>query len=207
MILLACAVERELGTWTPPASVTVLITGVGPVESACAVTRALAESKYDLVVSAGIGGAFDGAARIGDGVVVAEERFELSREDGSSIVLPDGEPIVETARSEPSLVRRLQERGVQALHGITVSRATSAETTAERLARDGAQIESLEGFAVLRACRRASVAAIEVRGISNRVGARERSGWDFAAGVAGCTRVLTVLFEIVTISEQTASWH
>lgn len=205
MILLACAVERELGAWTPPASVTTLITGVGPVEAACAVTCALAERTYELVVSAGIAGAFDGAARIGDGVVIAEETFELSREDGTPIVLPGGEPIVETAHAEPSLVQTLRQRGFTPMRGITVSRATTSEATAERLARNGAQVESLEGFAVLRACRRAGLAAIEVRGISNRAGARERSSWDFAAGVAGLTRVLTVLFEVVAAGERTAS--
>ena len=54
----------------------------------------------------------------------------------------------------------------------------------------------MEGFAALRAAQRAGVPAIELRGISNRCGDREASGWDFAAGLAGLQRVLGALFEL-----------
>ncbi|MGB8520684.1 MAG: hypothetical protein WCD38_11040, partial [Candidatus Tumulicola sp.] len=155
---------------------------------------------YALVVNAGLAGAFDGAARIGDGVVVADDDFELGLEDGRPIALPDGERVVATAASDPEIVRGLSARGFAALRGITVARVTSSEDTARRLAARGAQIESMEGFAVLRACRRAGVPAVELRGISNRVGARERSGWDFASGVAGLTRVVEALFAVVDTS-------
>jgi futalosine hydrolase len=102
--------------------------------------------------------------------------------------------VVDTARSDPALVARLAGRGFAALRGITVSRVTASDETAARLARLGAQIESMEGFAVLRAAERAGVPAIEVRGISNRVGSRDRSGWDFDAGLAGLARVMHALF-------------
>jgi futalosine hydrolase len=54
----------------------------------------------------------------------------------------------------------------------------------------------MEGFGALRAAQRAGVPAIEVRGISNRCGARESSGWDFGAGIAGLARVSNALFEL-----------
>jgi futalosine hydrolase len=74
---------------------------------------------------------------------------------------------------------------------------TASDETASRLAARGAQIESMEGFAVLRAAERAGVRAIEVRGISNRCGARESSGWDFAAGTTGLQRVVEALFDVL----------
>lgn len=200
MILFACAVARELGSWAQRADVETLVMGVGPVEAAAAVSGALARRRYALVVNAGLAGAFDGAARIGDGIVVSDDDFELGLEDGRPIALPDGERVVATAASDPEIVRSLSARGFAALHGITVARVTSSEDTARRLAARGAQIESMEGFAVLRACRRAGVPAVEVRGISNRVGARELSGWDFASGVAGLTRVVEALFAVVDTS-------
>jgi futalosine hydrolase len=196
VILLACAVARELDSLGGRPDVDALVTGVGPVEAAAAVAHALAVRRYALVVNAGIAGAFDGAARIGDGVVVADDSFELGREDGRPIALPDGERVVETARSDAALVERLSARGFTAVRGITVARVTSSEATAERLARRGAQVESMEGFGVLRACERAGVAAVELRGISNRVGARERAGWDFAAGILGLTRIVEAFFDL-----------
>ncbi|HEX3369724.1 MAG TPA: futalosine hydrolase [Candidatus Cybelea sp.] len=199
MILLCCAVEAELAFWHPRGGVDMLVSGVGPVEAASAVAAALANDKYRLVVNAGIAGAFDGAAAIGDGVVVSEERMELRLESGEAFSLPRGASTVESARSDASLVARLQAAGFAALRGVTVSRVTSSEATAQRLAQSlGAQVESMEGFAVLRAAERAGIAAIEVRGISNRCGARERSGWDFAAGVSGLRNVAAALLELCT---------
>jgi futalosine hydrolase len=196
-VLVACAVDREVGNWAHRHGVETVVTGIGPVEAASAVARALALHRYRLVVSAGIGGAFDGAALLGDGVIVGEESFELSLENGRPISLPGGQTAVEKARSDPALVALLRAKGFASLRGVTVARVTSSEETAARLAGLGAQAESMEGFAVLRACERAGVPAIELRGISNRVGSRERSGWNFDAGLSGLARIAQALFEIV----------
>jgi futalosine hydrolase len=198
VILLACAVSKELEFWRERDGVERLVMGLGPVEAASSVAEALSRQTYELVVNAGIAGTFDGAARIGDGIVVGEERIELNLENGEAIGLPRGERVVESALSESSLVAALGAKGFPMMRGITVSRVTSTAETARRLAESyGAQVESMEGFAVLRAAQRAGVAAIEVRGISNRCGARERSGWDFAAGVTGLERVTRALFDIL----------
>lgn len=198
MILLCSAVEAELAFWTPRDDVERIVTGVGPVEAACSIAAALARHRYEFVVNAGLGGAFDGAAQIGDGVAVAQECIEVRLETGESFSLPKGEHTVETATSSPDLVARLKSAGFPILRGITVSRVTSTDETAQRLATAyGAQVESMEGFAALRAAERAGVPAIEVRGISNRCGARERSGWNFAAGIAGLRRIMEALFECI----------
>ena len=203
MILLACAVDRELAGFDAPRGVETLVTGVGPVEAASAVARALAGGSYDLVLSGGIAGAFDGAAAVGEGVALAEDAIELSLEDGRAIALPGGARVVDRVRSDPALVGALRARGIPVLCGITVARVTATEATAARLAKL-APVETMEGFAVLRAAQRAGVAALGVRGISNRAGARERSGWDFDAGAAGLRRVLRAVFEIVDASRATA---
>ena len=65
MILLCCAVGAELGFWKERDGVDKLTLGVGPVEAAAAVATALANRDYSLVVNAGLGGAFSGAAQIG----------------------------------------------------------------------------------------------------------------------------------------------
>jgi futalosine hydrolase len=198
VILLACAVGGELGFWENRSDVTTLVTGVGPVEASCALAAALRERDYELVINAGLAGAFDGACGIGDGVVVSEDRLELDLEDGTPLKLPRGERTVQTAHSDSVLAERLAARGFPLVRGVTVCRVTSSETTARRLAAAvGAQVESMEGFAALRAAERAGVPAIELRGISNRCGDRTSSGWDFAAGLAGLQRVTNALFELI----------
>ena len=149
------------------------------------------------MINAGLAGPFDGAAAIGDGVVVTDDAIELGLESGLPISLPRGETVIDRARSDAPLVARLHAKGFAALRGVTVSRVTCTDATARRLATElGAQVESMEGFAALRAAERAGVPAIELRGISNRCGARESSGWDFAAGIAGLRRILDAFFEL-----------
>jgi futalosine hydrolase len=196
VILLACAVEAELRFWTSREDVATLVTGIGAVEASCALTAALTRRRYRLVVNAGLAGAFDGAAAVGDGVVVADDAIELDLESGAPLVLPDGAQIVDRAASDAALVAQLRAKGFPALRGITVGRVTSSEATAARLARHGAQVESMEGFAALRAAELAGIPAIELRGISNRCGERESSGWNFAAGLTGLQRVLEALFDL-----------
>lgn len=198
MILVTCAVGKELAFFKSQPHVEMLVTGVGPVEAAASVSRALAQSGYDLVVNAGIAGAFEGVAEIGEGVVVADEMFELDLETGVGISLPDGAHIVDRTGSDLTLVDRLAELGFRSVRGITVPRVTATDASAARLAAFGAGVESMEGFAVLRAAQIAGVAAIEVRGISNIVCDRKNSRWDFAAGVQGVQTILNALLSLVT---------
>ena len=195
MILLACAVEAEFRFWRPRPDVETLATGVGPVEAAAATAAALASRRYDLVVNAGIAGVFGDAAPIGDGVVVSTDTMAIALESGEAIELPHGERTIEEAHSDRALVRSLQAAGFPALRGVTVAGVTCTDSTARALMQRGAQVETMEGFAVLRAAERAGVPAIELRGISNRCGDRARSGWDFAAGMNGLERIAAVFFE------------
>ncbi len=194
MILLTSAVERELAFWRTRADVTRLVTGVGPVEAACRVSAALAQGHYSLVVNAGIAGTLDDAVAIGEATIVGVEHFELALESGAAIELPDGEAIVADAFSDPALVARLQADGFPVVRGITVSRVTASAQTARRYAQLGAQVESMEGFAVLRAAQLAGVPAIELRAISNRCGAPEHADWNFPAGFSGVQRIVEALF-------------
>ncbi len=200
MILLVGAVAQEVDWLGSRADVETLICGLGPVEAAARVARALATRRYDVVVNAGIAGAFPGVADVGDGVVVGEELFELNLEDGSAIVLPPGTLVADRVPADTQLIEAVTALGFPLVRGITVSRATSTDSTAARLQQRGAEIETMEGFAVIRAAQLAGVPAIEVRGISNIVGDREKSRWDFAAGVSGLRKVLNATLDLLHTS-------
>ena len=197
MILIACAVGKELEFFRARPHVELLVTGIGPVEAAAAVSRALAQSSYDYVINAGIAGAFDGSAAVGDAVVVSDDFLQLDLETGAAIALPDGLRVIDRAASDLVLVDRLVERGFPSVRGITVPRVTATDETAAKLRALGAGVESMEGFAVLRAAEIAGVPAVEVRGISNLVCERSRSRWDFAAGVRGAERILDAVLSIL----------
>ncbi|MDQ2679400.1 MAG: futalosine hydrolase [Candidatus Eremiobacteraeota bacterium] len=196
MILITCAVGKELAFFAGEPHVELLVTGIGPVEAAASVARALAQSRYDLVINAGIAGAFGGGPKIGAGVIVSEECIELGLETGEPLLLPDRARTIDRVTSDLRFVDLAVERGVSAVRGLTVSAVTATDATAARLAKLDVQIESMEGFAVLRAAEMAGVSAIEVRGISNYVGDRSRSKWNFEDGVRGLERVLTVVLAL-----------
>ncbi len=197
MILLVCAVAKELEWLNSRAGVELLVAGIGPVDAAARVAKALAQSRYDVVVNAGIAGALPGAADVGDGVVVGEELIELNLETGERITLPDGNIIVDRVPADAQLVEAITALGFPLVRGITVSRVTSTDATAHRLRERGAEVESMEGFSVMRAAQLAGVPCVEVRGISNVVGDRAKSGWNFDAGVRGLRRVLNATLDLL----------
>lgn len=184
MILIVCALPQELRGFTETGGLELFPCGVGPVEAAIRTARKLASAPYAAVINAGIGGAFPGRARVGDTVLVVRDTFaDFGLEGGGALALPPGTLVAE-AEADRGLLARLA--GTTALPrgtGITVSAVTATAATGERLARTyAADVESMEGFAVLRAASLAGVPALEVRGIANYVGERVSNGWDFAAG-------------------------
>lgn len=196
MILLVCAVAAELAFLEPSARYDVLATGIGPVEAASAVATALARKVYSLVVNAGIAGAFAGRATIGEAVVVECDHFaQLGTEDGEP--LGDGSVLVSQVRSDTRLVEALAERGYRRGTGVTVACVTRTAQTAATLAqRYDATLESMEGFAVLRAASLAGVRALEVRGISNIVGPRQPGSFDFEGARTALGPLIASILEI-----------
>ncbi len=197
MILLVCAVAQELEWLGPRAGVETLVSGLGPVDAAVRVARALAVQRYDVVVNAGIAGAFRGVAHVGDGVVVGEELLEMQQETGAPLVLPPGNLIADRVPADSHLIEAITALGFPLVRGITVTHVTATDATAQRLRARGAEIETMEGFAVMRAAQLGNVPAIEVRGISNVVGDRASGEWDFAAGVTGLRRVLNATLDLL----------
>jgi futalosine hydrolase len=197
MILLVSAVAQELDWLGPRAGVETLVSGIGPVDAAARVSRALAAQRYDVVINAGIAGVFEGVAKIGDGVVVGEELYELMQETGAPLALPPGNLIAERVPADTQLIEAVTALGFPLVRGITVSHVTSTEATAQRLRARGAEVESMEGFAVLRAAQLANIPAIELRGISNFVGDRSKSGWDFNAGLSGLRSIVNATLDLL----------
>ncbi len=193
MILVAAATPQEIAFLEARPDVEQLITGVGPVEAAARLSRALLQRRYDLVVNAGIAGVYDREAEIGEGLVVVEDRLALELETGTPLSLPAGLFVHDRAVSDPTIVEALAELGFRRARGITVTRVTATDATAKRRSESGAEIESMEGFAILRAAEIAGVRAIELRGVSNYAGERSRSQWDFAAGAKGLAQIVTAL--------------
>jgi len=200
-VLVVCAVARELAELAPREGVDVLAVGVGPVEAALGTARALAQRRYRAVINAGIAGGFRDRCAVGDVVVVTREEYvELGLEDGGGFPLPDGAQLERTVEADAGLVAPFVG-GIAAVilgRGVTSATVTSTDARARVLAlRYRADVESMEGFAVLRAAREAGVPGIEIRGVSNLVGDRATNEWDFAAGARGAVETTRTLLDVL----------
>jgi futalosine hydrolase len=184
MILVVSALLPELRYFEPREGVELFGCGVGPVEAAAETARKLAERRYDAVINAGIAGAFRQRARIGDAILISDETLaELGLEGGGPLSLPGGATLIERCEADGTLLGRAKTSGLAIGRGLTVAQITTTDATARRLReRYASDVESMEGFAVLRAAALARVPAIEIRGISNYVGDRAASQWNFDAG-------------------------
>ncbi len=201
MILVVCALLPELRYFEPREGVEIFGCGVGPVEAAAETARKLAERRYDAVINAGIAGAFRERARIGDAVLIREETLaELGLEGGGALSLPGGAKLVERCEAGAALFAQASSSGLVTGCGLTVAQITTTDATARRLReRYAADVESMEGFSVLRAAALAHTPAIEVRGISNYVGDRAASEWNFEAGARAAAAGLVAVLDRLTV--------
>jgi len=193
-VLICCSTPREsegLPSNIAGRTVRILETGVGPVNAAFALTRALTATPTSIVIICGVGGAYPGSGLdIGDAVCASTERFgDLGAESAEGFLeLPAlGFPIVH-GRPADSAVLTLDlfplERRVPF---VTCATCSGTDARAAELAqRTGGAVESMEGAALVQVAQLMGARVAEVRGISNHAGRRDRSAWriDEAAAAA-----------------------
>ncbi|GAC1574430.1 MAG: futalosine hydrolase [Candidatus Elarobacter sp.] len=200
-VLVVCAVAQELAALRERDGVDVVAVGVGPVEAAIGTARALAAAPYDACINAGIAGGFRDRCTVGDAVVCTREDYaELGLEDGSAFPLPGGLELVRMVEADAILMRPFLDGLIPVILGRGVTSATVTSTTARALVlahRFRSDVESMEGFAVLRAAREAGVPAIEIRGVSNLVGERATNEWNFRAGAEAAVATTEALLDVL----------
>lgn len=189
----------------------VLAGGVGPAIIAASTAAALttAADSYRLVISAGIGGGFDGQADIGDIVVstgITAADLGAETPDGERFLSVDelGFGSARVAVDEVQahrLTDALFTAGMRACAGqaLTVSTATGSAEQAARLAArvPGAASEGMEGYGVAAAAQLAGIPILELRAISNRVGPRDKSAWRIGEALGRLAQAASVLKEVL----------
>ena len=134
------------------------VCGIGPVEAAISVTRALAARTPDAVLHVGIAG--------------ARAIEPLSLVLGSESVYCDMRariPVVDRVAPDAALFERVHAALPDA-HVLPIGTSAAVGGAA------ACDVEAMEGFGVLRACEDAGVPAVELRVVSNRFGETE---WRF----------------------------
>lgn len=177
------------------AHVPVIVTGVGAVNAACALSRFLEREGAHAIVSCGIGGAYaDSGLPLATAVWAESECYgDLgAASDGGFLDMRAlGFPVI--GGPEPvynDLPIAIRPRGRTARF-VTVNTGTGDDATArEMAARTGGGVENMEGAAIAHVAALYGIPAGEVRGISNSVGRRDRSAWRVKDAAAAAQEAL-----------------
>jgi futalosine hydrolase len=162
--------------------VTIVCTGVGPVNAAHAVTVAITQRRPDAILVCGVGGAYPGSGLAVGDVVCAD--IECYGDLGASSpagfldmrslgfpIIPGSPPVYNDLPLQVSPVARR-------VKFVTVSTCTGIDDVAREIeARTGGAVENMEGAAVAHVACLHGIPAGELRGISNLVTNREISAW------------------------------
>lgn len=174
----------------------VRVSGAGVGMAAACAAAVLVSGTYALAVSAGIGGGFADLAPVGslviaDAIIAADLGAETPEDFRTAEELGFGE---NSMSADAALAGRLQEvlarqRPSLKVHAgpvLTVATATGTAATAEKWKRRHplAAAEGMEGFGVACAARQHGVPCMELRGISNAVGPRDRAAWRIGDALA-----------------------
>ncbi len=177
-----------------------LITGVGMVNTAQALAAEMERQKPDMVIQAGIGGAFEESGlRIGDVAVATREQYihaGIAAEDAVPLTplpfdLVEGVPstregifevdsrLARKAQAILSKSRLTDGRGIETGPFITVSTITGYREKAARLYEAYVPlIEAMEGAAAAHVALLYAVPFLEIRAVSNYCGCRDKAAWD-----------------------------
>lgn len=189
---------------------TVLAGGVGAAAVAAATAATLARAEfegaaYDVVVNAGIGGAFAESARLGD-LLVAERivAADLGADSAEGFLSVEELGFGTTAYAGVALDRlKAGESGAGVEFGVVrgdVLTVNTATGTAERAAwlrkrYPDAVGEAMEGYGVAAAAARFGLPVVEVRAVSNLIGPRDRSAWRIGEALAVLTGAAAPIVE------------
>jgi futalosine hydrolase len=177
--------------------VEILITGVGAVPTAFALTRFA--NDYDLIINIGIAGSYNSKYSIGDVVCVKEDAFGDYGIDDRGIFKPlsglnfSGNTLYSTIQyiNDPWIESSYNYLNLPLVKGLTLSTASGSKEKIDKIIEYwGADIETMEGASVFYVCKQLNKPFICIRSISNMVEPRDKSKWETGKAIENLDKSL-----------------
>ncbi|MCW3109255.1 MAG: mqnB [Segetibacter sp.] len=173
--------------------------GVGILSACFSIAKMIFEQKPDLVIQAGIAGTFDNNNTLGKVVAVKDEMLADTgvEENGSFKDLFDLN--LQQENLFPFAGRKLHNIFLNELNylqldevtGITINEITTRTERIEALkAKYHPAIESMEGASLHYCCLQTSTPFIQIRAISNYIGERDKTKWNFKDAFENLTGII-----------------
>ena len=166
-------------------SADVLITGVGIPATVFHLTKQLAQKEYDLVIQAGIAGAFNNTLVAGSVAMIETDTFgDIGIDEKGNF-----KTLFETGLAHENdfpfsngwLLNEHEyftHPSLPVAKGITVNKIIDDEIQIKRIQEKfGADIESMEGAAFHYVCLQQKIKFLQLRSISNIAGERDKTKW------------------------------
>jgi futalosine hydrolase len=203
-ILIVVATELEAARLpTLERSITV-VSGIGAVNAALATQAGILEHHPSMILSVGIGGAYPSSGlQPSDAAVSSQIIYAgLGAMDGEDFLDLEqlGFPLLERNGTKIFNILPVSElsrdfaEAAGIAHGsfLTLETVTGSFETASRLEAQvpGALVEGMEGAGVAHVALKHNIPCLEVRGISNMVGPRDRSKWKIPEAMQALSKAL-----------------
>ena len=203
-ILITAATEMELDPFLKRfPSADYLITGVGAPIAMYKLLHQLHQMEYAYVLQVGIAGTFSSNLNLGEAVLVSHDcfadigvmenktfqsAFDLGFHNRHQFPFQDGWLINEGTIISDSSLKKAK--------GLTVNLLTDEKSYIKQFdIKYDADLESMEGAAFHYVCLQQHIPFLQIRGISNKVGERDKSKWKIKEAVATSNDILIDIYE------------
>jgi futalosine hydrolase len=198
-LLIVAATEFEIAPFVKEkTNAEILITGVGIPATVFHLTQKLAGKKYDLIIQAGIAGTFNEQLDLAEVVFVKEDAFaDLGIEENGNFntlfetgfIKKNDFPYTDEWLVNP--ISLSDKNNLFVAKGITVNKIgddhLQNKMIQEKFLPD---VESMEGAAFHYVCLQQKIKFLQLRGISNQVGQRDKSKWKLKESVENLNKEL-----------------
>lgn len=182
--------------------------GIGKVNAASSATAVIENYPVRAVINFGVGGAYpDAGLNIGDVAIASKEIYGdegVFTAAGIKGIKEIGIPLVRIGKTKyfnefpldpPSIPFPKDENNMNIMiktgNFITVSAVSGSQKRAKDLGkRFGAVCENMEGAAIAQVCALYELPMIELRGISNMAGVRDKRKWNLKIASENCQKLV-----------------
>ena len=187
----------------------VSITGVGCPVSVYSITKAIERYRPSVIIQAGIAGGFDRTMPLGTAVAVLQDEFgDIGvAENGQwrsvfdmGFMKAGTQPFKEGVLKNPDKTL-LKHCGLKSVKAVTVNEVTTNKAKINLLKNRGLILESMEGAALHYVALMEKVPFLQIRGLSNYVGERDKSRWQMSEAITNLNREL-----IRIVGEVSSEW-
>lgn len=179
-----------------------LITGVGAAPAVYHLMNRIYKNKYHFILQAGLAGTYNEDLALGDSVFVLQDCFaDIAVFEKNKIISvfdmglgnSDEMPFKNGWLFNENKISFATD--IKTVKGITVNLLTDDVTYIEAMKlKYNPDVESMEGAALHYVCLQENIPFLQIRGISNKVGERDKSKWNFKEAIQSSNQLLSEIY-------------